>query len=44
MWKQPCAQAERVGADGSVMAHQGFGFSAEGEYPDEVEQPPLICS
>lgn len=44
MWKQLLAQAKGTGADGSVMAHEGFGFSAEGEYPDEVEQPPLLCS
>lgn len=40
----PCAQAGGIGADGSVMAHEGFGFSAEGKYPDEVEQLPLPCS
>lgn len=44
MWKQPRAQAEGTGAEGSVMAREGFGFSAEEEYPDEVEQPPLLCS
>lgn len=44
MWKQPRAQAEGIGADGSVFTHKGFGFSAEGKYQDKVEQLPLLCS